>query len=173
MSNTATASNPTVSYTFKTRNGLPLVRNLRQDLEVTAALNEYRSIHGLVKARNPYSWWRYAFAAMIAGPSAGQTMTEIRSQLRSKLGVEISASSCALLAAAVRGKSPCKIRRQYARNLPTVVDEIHVNILRRATPGKKGQPELVFHLKNRPLARKRLLALFPEMEPLIQLLEKP
>lgn len=173
MSNTATASNTSVSYTFKSGKGLPLIRNLRQDLEVTAALNEYRSVHGLVKARNPYSWWKYVFAALIAGPSSGQTITEARQLLHSKLGVDISAASSGLLSAAVRGKSPCKIRRQYSKNLPAVIDAININIIRRATPGKKGQPALVFQMKSRPAARRKLLAFFPELEPLIELLEKP
>jgi hypothetical protein len=171
MSNTATKS-PTVSYTYKPSKNAPVIRSLRQDLDLTAALNEYRENNGLVRARNAYSWWKYAFAALVAGPTTGLSMTEIRHQLHSKLGILINATSSGLLKNAVKGKSPCKVRRQYTKNLPMVTDLMELTISKRATPGKKGRPELVFHLRSRAVARRRLIAEFPELELLIVELEK-
>jgi hypothetical protein len=157
-----------VSYTFKQ----PVVRTVRQDLDLTFALNEYREANGLVRARNAYSWWKYVFAALVAGPNTGQTMTQIRMLIKAKLGVNVSPSSGHLLSGAVRGKSPCRVRREYTKNLPAVTAMLDVVTGRIRLPGQKGAGELIFGLKNQAAARRDLIKTFPELEALIAELEK-
>lgn len=142
------------------------VKSVFDDLKAQHALNTYRCSHNMVKVRNPYSWWKYVFVCLTYLPK-GASIVEVSNFLSATTTIEIGRSTATLLVRAVRQNAPCKVRREYTQNLPSVAKMIGLkaNLARKGDSGKRP---FIFRLEDPKRARTILALTFPELVPLFE-----
>ena len=140
------------------------VKSVFDDLKAQHALNTYRCSHNMVKVRNAYSWWKYVFVCLTYMPK-GASIVEVSNFLSATTTIEIGRSTATLLVRAVRQNAPCKVRREYTQNLPSVAKLIGLkaNLAPKGDPGKRP---FIFRLEDPKRARTILALTFPELVPL-------
>lgn len=144
------------------------VNSVFDDLKAQHALNTYRSSHKMVKVRNPYSWWKYVFVSLTYLPK-GASIIDVAEFLKATTTIDISTSTSTLLVRAVRQNAPCKVRREYTQNLPSVAKLIGVKANLAPKSGKtRGKRPFIFSLENPKRARAVLALIFPELVPLFE-----
>lgn len=147
-----------------------IITSLEQDLKATQAINNFRTIHGMPKARNPYSWWKYVFVALTYYGKTGATFATLLSDLNS-IGIGgISRTTASLLTKVAEGQERNPITRDYTFNLPGVAHVLGLKICGSSYTGSR--PAHVFSITNGKMARTILESRFPETVPLFQLLDK-
>jgi hypothetical protein len=146
------------------------ITTLEQDMAATSASNAFRSLHGMAKARNPYSWWKYVFVALCYYNAKGATFNEVLTDLAS-IGVgNIQKTYSGLMSKVARGEERDSVARDYTMNLPGVAKTLGLYIVGESYTGSR--PAMIFALKNPKLARQILSATYPETVPLFNLLDK-
>jgi len=146
------------------------INTLEQDLAATYAINAFRSAHGMAKARNPYSWWKYVFVALCYYNAKGATFHDILADLASVGVGNIQKTYSGLMSKVARGEERNAEIRDYSLNLPGVAKTLGLYIVGESYTGSR--PAMIFAFKNPKLARMVISTTFPETVPLFSLLDK-
>ena len=147
-----------------------IINNLEQDHAATQACNVYRQSRGMTKARNPYPWWQYMFAIIAANPQ-GVTTPEAIIQLDS-VGVTVDQSISGSMKKVANQEERDPVARNYATNLPGYAAMLGLVIQKQRKAAGRGRPSDVYAFRNPASARRMLMETFPQMVPLINLLDK-
>jgi len=173
MSNTNTSDNlfvaddiENIADALKSTTKTVNVNCVFDDVKAQHALNTYRCSHNMVKVRNPYSWWKYLFVCLTYMPK-GASIIEASNFLSTTTTIEIPRSTATLLVRAIRQNAPCKIRREYTQNLPSVAKMINLKA-HLAPKGVPGKRPFIFRLDDPKRARSILALTFPELVPLFE-----
>lgn len=145
------------SHTSKLDIGYKLViKDLGTESEITNVINEFRSKNGLVKARNPFSWWKYVFVAATYADKP-VTFNELKTMIET-CNVHISRSNSTHLSNAVRGLSPDSVRREYTSGLPWLAKHSGFQISVKNINGASNEPQAFqYAYKNATTARSVLI----------------
>lgn len=147
------------------------VNNLKNEADMLDALNKYRRDNNLCTARNAYSWWKYILTA-IAFSKDSITIAEACELVESRLNVTINRTVVSQLVKAVKGQTPCKIRREYTRSLPYLTKTAGLKFEKDTVLTNRGRRSLRFYFENIEHARKVLFATSPETKLLFDTLKK-
>lgn len=144
------------------------ITSLDREIEITNAVNQFRVKNGLSKARNPFSWWKYALVAATYTNKA-VTFKEIRETL-AKCNIHIDKTCCTLLSNAVRGYHPDFVRREYTRSLPWLAN--HAGLKVGVVSGLVGRPSFTYVYNNPESARSFLIHAHPDLTQLFAQLDR-
>lgn len=145
------------------------INTLEQDHQYTNASNEFRQKNGLAKARNPYSWWKYAIAAISVNPN-GVTFPEILKQLAA-IGVKnIHQTAGGQLSKMANQEERDPVARNYSINLPGISKML--GLVKAGTKDTFGRPAIIYKFKDCSFASLAIEKSLPEMMPLINLLNR-
>lgn len=165
---TATVSNKnTVTHKYN-YNRKVTVNDLQTEANMLQAINNFRRNNNLSNARNAYSWWKYILTA-IAFSKDDITVAEACDLVENRLNVRINRSVIGQLVKAIKGQTPCEVRREYTTSLPFLVKAMDLHFQVNKSTGR-GRPSYSFYFVNREKARKVLFATFPETKMLFDTL---
>lgn len=142
---------------------------LEQDLAATEAINQFRAIHGMSKARNPYPWHTYAFTGLCYYPN-GATFSEVLTDLQSVGIGNINPTYSGYLTKVANGEERNPVTRNYSFKLPGFAEALSLVIKGQKYTGSR--PANIFCLIDPKLARETLISRRPETVPLFKLLDK-
>jgi hypothetical protein len=145
------------------------IKNLEQDLQATSASNQFRSVYGMAKARNPYSWYKYVFVALCYY-NQGTTFSDVLLDLQSVGVGNIQKTYSGLMKKVANQMERDSVQRNYAINLPGIAAALGLVTAGKVYTG--ARPADVFKFKNPNLARSILVQTYPETIPLFALLDK-
>jgi hypothetical protein len=150
-------------HTSKLDSGYKLViKNLDNEIEINNAVNEFRSKNGLVKTRNPFSWWKYVFVAATYADKP-VTFKELHETLKT-CNVHISRSNSSHLSNAVRGMSPDSSRREYTTGLPWLAKHSGFQMGVKNMNGASNEHQsFQYEYKNATSARLILINVHPDL----------
>lgn len=150
-------------HTSKLDNGYKLViKNLTDEIEINNAVNEFRVKNGLVKTRNPFSWWKYVFVAATYADKP-VTFKELCDTLKT-CNVHINRTNASLLSNAVRGMAPDSSRREYTTGLPWLAKHSGFQIgVKNLNGTSNGSQSFQYEYKNATSARSILINAHPDL----------
>ena len=144
------------------------IKTLQKDIEATNAVKAFRQKAGSSqKPRNHFNWWQAFFAILCYGEN---TCLNAREEIEQKTGMRFELFFANYVRMAVDGQLPNPQRREYTKSLLGVATAIGLEY-ERFNQGL-GRPSFVFFVKNRRVARARLIKRFPAMESLFTLLDR-
>lgn len=146
------------------------IQTLEQDHQFVTASNEFRKLHGMAKAKNPYSWWKYMFV-VIGLHKNGITVTDALKELESASVFNISSTVSGNLTKIADQEKPNPISRSYDTKLPGYSDILGLSYTKNTNCVGRGRPGNVFKFNN-PNSLSIIRNAFPEMGPLIDLLSE-
>lgn len=170
MKNIDKNDNIVTKYNFNTSKNKYSITSLKAEADMLNAVNTFRRDNNLSTARNAYSWWKYILTA-IAFSKDSITISEACDLVESRLNVTINRTVVGQLAKAVKGQSPCKIRREYTRSLPYIAKTAGLKFRKDTVLTNRGRRNFRFYFDNVDQAKKILFATNPETKLLFDTLK--
>jgi len=139
------------------------INTLSADIDAINNVRAYRqSIGATQSASYPYNWWQ-ATLVVLTYMSEPTPTAVVEGILKDELGITLTVRGT-LLANAVGGVKPSKVRREYTKSLPALAKALGLTIGKEKR--NRGLSANTFYLRNRDKARATLLAQHPHLMPL-------